>query len=69
MLLLCQYVESTYARELLAAGAGGVGYLLKDRVTDLARARRTRSSGSPAGGTVLDPEVVEQLLPGRARTR
>ncbi|WP_238439346.1 response regulator transcription factor [Microbacterium sp. JZ31] len=61
ILVLSQYVEGVYARELLAGGAGGVGYLLKDRVTSLedftdavARVR--------AGGTVLDPLVVSQLL-------
>jgi DNA-binding NarL/FixJ family response regulator len=65
ILLLSQYVEAVYARELLAAGAGGVGYLLKDRVTSLAElddaVRRVA-----AGETVLDPEVVAQLI-GRAR--
>ncbi len=61
ILLLSQYVEVTYAQELLAAGAGGIGYLLKDRVASLDElddaVRRIA-----AGGTVLDPEVVGQLL-------
>ncbi|GAB3805445.1 response regulator transcription factor [Humibacter antri] len=65
VLLLSQYVETTYARELLGAGAGGMGYLLKDRVAsldDLADAV-TRVAG---GGTVLDPEVVAQLVGRRS---
>src|SRR5204863_8908806 len=64
VLVLSQYVERTYATELLSDGAGGVGYLLKDRVADPAElvdaARRVA-----AGGTALDPEVVSQLLGGR----
>jgi DNA-binding NarL/FixJ family response regulator len=64
VLVLSQYVERTYASELLSDGAGGVGYLLKDRVADPAEfvdaARRVA-----AGGTALDPEVVSQLLGGR----
>lgn len=61
VLVLSQYVEGVYARELLGAGDGGVGYLLKDRVTSLeelsAAVRRVS-----VGGTVLDPRVVQQLL-------
>ncbi|KQS08739.1 LuxR family transcriptional regulator [Curtobacterium sp. Leaf183] len=61
VLLLSQYVEATYAEELLASGSSGVGYLLKDRVTRLEEiddaVRRVAS-----GGTVLDPEVVTQLM-------
>jgi DNA-binding NarL/FixJ family response regulator len=65
ILVVSQYVEHTYASELLAeAGAGGVGYLLKDRVIDVAdfvdAVRRVAS-----GGTALDPEVVAQLVGGR----
>ena len=67
MLVLSQYVEQLYARELLADRAGGVGYLLKDRVFDVDQfidgARRVA-----AGGTVLDPDVVAQLL-SRPRER
>jgi len=61
VLLLSQYVEVTYAQELMSSGAGGVGYLLKDRVASLDELRDgvTRVA---AGGTVLDPEVVAQLL-------
>ncbi|GII61377.1 DNA-binding response regulator [Sphaerisporangium krabiense] len=62
VLVLSQYVEQTYASELLDTGDGtGVGYLLKDRVGDVAEfidALRTVA----AGGTVVDPEVVRQLL-------
>ena len=61
VLVLSQYVETVYARELLADARGGVGYLLKDRVTSLAEftdaVRRVR-----AGGTVLDPLVVKRLM-------
>jgi DNA-binding NarL/FixJ family response regulator len=61
VLVLSQHVEVLYARELVADGRGGVGYLLKDRVADVTRfvdALRVVA----AGGTVLDPEVVSQLL-------
>lgn len=65
VLVLSQYVEEHYATELVASRAGGVGYLLKDRVADTADfiAALREVSG---GGTVLDPEVVLQLL-SRAR--
>ena len=61
VLVLSQYVEQLYARELLSQGTGGVGYLLKDRVSDVAQfveaIRRVA-----AGGTAMDPEVISQLL-------
>jgi len=61
VLVLSQYVEGVYARELLGAGEGGVGYLLKDRVTSLEQlSGAVRQVG--AGGTVLDPRVVQQLM-------
>jgi DNA-binding NarL/FixJ family response regulator len=66
VLVLSQYVEQLYARELLADKAGGVGYLLKDRVFNddqFVEAVRTVA----AGGTVMDPEVVAKLLGRRAR--
>jgi DNA-binding NarL/FixJ family response regulator len=66
VLVLSQYVEQLYARELLADRAGGVGYLLKDRVFNddqFVDAVRTVAGG----GTVMDPEVVTKLLGRRAR--
>ena len=61
ILVLSQYVERQYATELLADGAGAVGYLLKDRVGDIPEfmdaLRRVAR-----GGTALDPEVVAQLM-------
>ena len=61
ILLLSQYVEVAYARELLSAGTGGLGYLLKDRMVSLEELRDAVERLA-AGGTVLDPEVVSQLL-------
>ncbi|MBG6053839.1 DNA-binding NarL/FixJ family response regulator [Salinibacterium sp. CAN_S4] len=61
ILLLSQYVEVAYAQELLSAGRGGIGYLLKDRVASLDELKDAVQRIS-AGGTVLDPEVVAQLL-------
>ena len=64
ILVLSQHVEPLYARELLTDSAGGVGYLLKDRIADVAQfvdaVRRVAD-----GGTVMDPEVVSQLLARR----
>jgi DNA-binding NarL/FixJ family response regulator len=61
ILVLSQHVEQLYARELLSDRAGGVGYLLKDRVSNVGQfidaVRRVAD-----GGTVMDPEVVSQLL-------
>lgn len=65
VLLLSQYVETTYARELLGGGAGGMGYLLKDRVASLDELADAVTRVA-AGGTVLDPEVVAQLVGRRA---
>jgi DNA-binding NarL/FixJ family response regulator len=61
VLVLSQYVEEVYARELLADGGTGVGYLLKDRVQDLETLADALTRVA-AGGMVLDPEVVSQLL-------
>ena len=65
VLVLSQYVEEGYALDLVGDSAGGVGYLLKDRVADVDRfvdsVRRVAD-----GGSALDPEVVSQLV-GRAR--
>ena len=61
ILVLSQYVEQLYARELLADGAGAIGYLLKDRVFDGAEfADAVRRVAD--GGTVMDPEVIARLL-------
>ncbi|WP_283137257.1 response regulator transcription factor [Rhizohabitans arisaemae] len=66
ILVLSQYVEERYALDLIGGGAAAVGYLLKERVADVAEfldtVRRVR-----AGGTVIDPEVVMQLLGRRRR--
>ncbi|MFC9971672.1 LuxR C-terminal-related transcriptional regulator [Spirillospora sp. NPDC127200] len=66
ILVLSQYVEQLYARELLADGTGGIGYLLKDRVFDTAQfmdaVRRVA-----AGGTAMDPEVISRLVARGAR--
>jgi DNA-binding NarL/FixJ family response regulator len=61
VLVFSQYVETRYATQLLADGAGGVGYLLKERVADVRDFldALTRVAG---GGTALDPEVITQLL-------
>ncbi|WP_433519614.1 response regulator [Nonomuraea sp. CA-143628] len=62
VLVLSQYVEQTYAAELLESGAGaGIGYLLKDRIGDV-REFVDALDRVAAGGTVVDPEVVRQLL-------
>ncbi|GAA3591017.1 response regulator transcription factor [Klugiella xanthotipulae] len=61
VLLLSQYVESVYAQELLAAGAGGLGYLLKDRIASLDEVRDAIERIA-RGGTVLDPQVVSELM-------
>ena len=66
VLVLSQYVERQYASELLADGAGGVGYLLKDRVADV-REFVEALRRVAAGGTALDPEVVAQLMVRRRR--
>jgi DNA-binding NarL/FixJ family response regulator len=61
VLVLSQYVEERYARELIADRADGLGYLLKDRVADV-REFVGAVERVAAGGTALDPEVVRQLL-------
>jgi DNA-binding NarL/FixJ family response regulator len=67
ILILSQYVEESYASDLLAGAGGGVGYLLKDRVADVRQFVESleRVAG---GGTAMDPEVVAQLL-GRRDNR
>jgi DNA-binding NarL/FixJ family response regulator len=61
ILLLSQYVEVVYAQELLSSGDGGIGYLLKDRVASLEELQDAIARIA-AGGTVLDPEVIAQLI-------
>ncbi|QXE38701.1 response regulator transcription factor [Streptomyces sp. GMY02] len=61
VLMLSQYVEETYAAELLAEGAAGIGYLLKDRVARMEEFQEALARVA-AGGTALDPEVVSQLF-------
>lgn len=61
VLVLSQYVEQRYARELFAGQAGGLGYLLKDRVADVEDFLAALDQVA-AGATVIDPEVVAQLL-------
>ena len=61
VLMLSQYVEQLYARELMSDRAGAVGYLLKDRVSDVGQFIDTVRRVA-AGATVMDPEVVASLL-------
>jgi DNA-binding NarL/FixJ family response regulator len=61
VLLFSQYIETRYTSRLLASGAGGVGYLLKDRVGNVAEFVSALERVA-AGGTALDPEVISQLL-------
>jgi DNA-binding NarL/FixJ family response regulator len=65
VLVFSQYVETRYATQLLADGSAGIGYLLKDRVADVAEFVDALERVA-AGGTALDPEVVSQLLGGAA---
>jgi DNA-binding NarL/FixJ family response regulator len=67
ILILSQYVEESYASDLLAGRGGGVGYLLKDRVADVRQFVESLERVA-AGGTAMDPEVVAQLL-GRRDNR
>ncbi|MGB2711393.1 MAG: response regulator transcription factor [Conexibacter sp.] len=66
VLIVSQYVEETYAVELLADGQGGVGYLLKDRIADV-REFVEAVERVAGGGTAMDPEVVAQLVTRRRR--
>jgi DNA-binding NarL/FixJ family response regulator len=61
VLVLSQYIETRYATRLLAGDAAGVGYLLKDRVADVAEFAEAVARVA-SGGTALDPEVVSQLV-------
>lgn len=66
VLVLSQYVEERYASELIAGRGGALGYLLKDRVADVAEFLETVEAIG-AGATIFDPEVVAQLLGRRTR--
>lgn len=65
VVVLSQYVEEDYALELLADGVAGLGYLLKERVSDLGELVRALGEVS-RGGSALDPKVVEALLARRS---
>ena len=67
ILLFSQYIETRYAADLLADDASGIGYLLKDRVADVADFVEALERVA-VGGTALDPEVVTQLLGATRRT-
>jgi DNA-binding NarL/FixJ family response regulator len=68
VLILSQHVEPLYARELLATGTSGLGYLLKERVSDVAQFIQTVRAVAD-GGTAIDPVVVSQLLARHARDK
>ncbi|MEV7568691.1 response regulator transcription factor [Streptomyces tanashiensis] len=61
ILVLSQYVEESYAAELLGQGASGIGYLLKDRVSRIEEFQQALERVA-TGGTALDPDVVSQLM-------
>lgn len=63
IVVLSQYITTAYARELFARSAAGLGYLLKDRVGDIEEFARALET-VVAGGTVIDPDVVQHLLGG-----
>jgi DNA-binding NarL/FixJ family response regulator len=65
VMVLSQYVERIYARELLASGQGGIGYLLKDRVGEVGEFVDSLARVA-AGGTVLDPQVVSAVMARQA---
>jgi DNA-binding NarL/FixJ family response regulator len=66
VLVLSQYVEAEYAAELLESGAGSVGYLLKDRVSEVSSFIDAVRQVA-GGGTILDPEVISQLVSHRRK--
>jgi DNA-binding NarL/FixJ family response regulator len=68
VLVLSQHIETRYSAQLLEGGAAGVGYLLKDRVADVAEFADALARVA-AGGTALDPEVVAQLLGANRHAR
>ena len=64
VIVLSQFVQQTYAAELLESSTAGVGYLLKDRIAEVADFAASVATVA-AGGTVVDPEVVRQLISSR----
>lgn len=66
VILLTQYADPQYAYEFLRAGAAGAGYLLKERIGDIAELQRSLQQVA-AGGSALDPELVEALVTRRER--
>jgi len=68
VVVLSQFVEGSYAHALLSEGAAGLGYLLKERVADVAELTRAVTEVA-RGGSVLDPKVVEGLLAATARAK
>jgi len=68
VLVLSQHADGAYAAELLAGGAAGLGYLLKERVADVSELVRALTEVA-RGGSVLDPKVVEVLLAANAREK
>jgi DNA-binding NarL/FixJ family response regulator len=68
VLVLSQYVEQLYARELMLSGAEGIGYLLKDRVAEIGLFVETVRKVA-GGGTVLDPDVVTSMLTHHGRSQ
>ena len=68
VVVLSQYADESYAFELFRDGTAGLAYLLKDRIGELGRLLEALREVS-AGGSVIDPQVVEALVRGRARVR
>jgi DNA-binding NarL/FixJ family response regulator len=68
VILLTQFTDPDYAHQLLRHGAAGVGYLLKERIADIDELARSLRQVA-AGGSALDPELVEALLDRRAKER
>jgi DNA-binding NarL/FixJ family response regulator len=68
VVVLSQYADESYAFELFRDGTDGLAYLLKDRIGDVSRLLEALAEVT-AGGSVIDPQVVEALVRGRARLR
>jgi DNA-binding NarL/FixJ family response regulator len=68
VVVLAQYAEDAYAVDLVKEGTGGLGYLLKERVSQLGQVVEALQTVA-AGGSVIDPKVVEALVAGGSATR